>query len=279
MILQPGIHRSIPMRDYLALDALGSTELSWLAVSALNYRYQKDARADRDTESTLLGSAVHMAVLEPDLYAATYCDEPDLDAIGGARPRATREYKDQLAELAAGGQLVLKPDVRFQVEAMAACVRAHPKAALLLARAPERELTLMWDRDGRACRGRADMLGAGVLADLKTTRSLARFNPFELTRYGYYRQAAHYRDGLKRLGRPVDHVLLVAVESVAPYDVGVFALDQAALIYGASECEHLHELLDRCEQTGTWPGMYPDVAVAHVTDQLAAMMAETGEAA
>jgi len=272
MILQPGIHRSIPMRDYLALDALGSTELSWLAVSPLNYRYMKDSHSERDTESTILGSAVHMAVLEPELYAATYCDEPDLDAIGGARPRATREYKDQLAELAAGGQLVLKPETRFQVEAMAACVRAHPMAAKLLARAPERELTLVWDRDGRACRGRADMLGSGVLADLKTTRSLARFSPFELTRFGYYRQAAHYRDGLKRLGRPVDHVLLVAVESVAPFDVGVFALDQASLYYGELECEQLYAKLADCEALGKWPGMYPDVAIARITDQLAADM-------
>jgi PDDEXK-like domain of unknown function (DUF3799) len=272
MILQPGIHRAIPMRDYLALDALGSTELSWLAVSALNYRYMKDARADRDTESTILGSAVHMAVLEPELYAATYCDEPDLDAIGGTRPRATKAYREQLDELAQGGQLVLKPDVRFQVEAMAACVRAHPMAAKLLSRAPERELTLVWDRDGRACRGRADMLGAGVLADLKTTRSLARFNPFELTRFGYYRQAAHYRDGLKRLGRPVDHVLLVAVESVAPFDVGVFALDQPSLYYGEHECEQLYARLADCEASGKWPGQYPDVAIARITDQLAADM-------
>jgi exodeoxyribonuclease VIII len=279
MILEPGIHRSIPMREYLALDALGSTELSWLSVSALNYRYMKDARADRDTESTLLGSAVHMAVLEPDLYAATYCDEPDLDAIGGARPRATREYKDQLAELAAGGQMVLKPETRFQVEAMAACVRSHPKAALLLARAPERELTLVWDRDGRACRGRADMLGANVLADLKTTRSLARFNPFELTRYGYYRQAAWYRDGLKRLGRPVQDALIIAVESAPPFDVGVFAIEEGSLYYGERECDRLIELLDRCETTGAWPGMFPEVAVARITDQLAAEMSGAEDAA
>jgi len=275
--LPVGLHKHVPMDRYLSMAAIGSTELGWLATSPLYFRYMMDSRTRPDSDAMALGTAVHMAVLEPDLFEATYCDEPCVDGIDSSRPRATKAYREAVAEMETSGRIVLKGDTAFQVRAMAAAVRGNPHAAKLLDKAPERELTIRWDRDGRACRGRADMLGEGVLADLKTTRSLKNFSPFAITRLGYYRQLAMYRAGLRQLGRTVNHVLIVAVENVEPFDVACYAMDEAALIAGDMECERLFALLDECESSGKWPGAFPDIVKGTITDALAAEMAEADQ--
>ena len=273
-----GIHAGVSMAEYLALDAIGSTHLSWLDVSPLYYQHMRKLN-ERDTESTSLGTAVHTAVLEPETFKSRYVSEPDLDEIGGAKPRATKAYKEAVAVLEASGREVMRNDVSGKVWAMAQAVHAHPLAAKLLRIATERELTMLWDQgfgrpDGsigtRLCRGRADAIGGGVLVDLKTTRSLARFSPFELTKFAYHRQQALYRAGSAALGLKVQHVFVIAVESVAPFDVGVFEMDEDSLSVGENECTELLNRLAECEASRTWPGMFPELQKGTLTDYVIA---------
>lgn len=266
-MLAPGLHRGIPARDYLALQAIGSTSLSWLAVSPLHFKYMSE-QPHEETPALSLGTALHMAVLEPERFAQTYVLEPDPISVapGMAKPRATKAYKDAVANLEATGRQVLRAETFDHVRGMAASIEHHAHAAKILARLPERELTLVWERNGRLCRGRADALGDGAVADLKTTRSLKDFSPWTVTKYAYHVQAGHYGDGVQILGRAVKHRFFIVVESSAPYDVGVFALDDPAYACGQSECERLFKLLDECERTKRWPGMFPDVQTATVTD-------------
>lgn len=264
----PGLHQNVPMAEYLALDALGSSSLEWIGVSPRHFQYMSTAERG-DTAATARGTAVHMAVLEPSAFKAVYTLEPDVTLIGGASPRATKAYKDEVAAMRAGGRIVLKRDDLDAIEDMAAAVWAHPHAAALLHRAPQREVTGVWNVDGLLCRGRFDALGPGVLADLKTTNKLKDFSPWTITKRGYYRQLAMQRDGLKRLGHEIHHAFLIAVESSAPYDVGVFALDGPTLDVGWDECRRLMDRLAQCKRTGNWPGMYPDVQQAQLSDAVA----------
>lgn len=270
-MMEAGFHRGVPMWKYLGLEAFGSAHLSALAISPLHYQHLM-SQGSRDTEATDLGSAVHTAVLEPERFDELYVTEPDPCKVapGYEKPRATKAYKDARAALEATGRQVLKFETADRIGEMADAIRSNEHVAKLLQRAPERELTMIWDRDGRRCRGRADMLGDGVLVDLKTTRTLRFFSPFEITKLGYYRKLAWYRDGLRRLGREIKHHFLIAAESSPPYDVGVFAMDEAALEFGAIECDGLMETLLECERTNTWPGMFPTIQIGRVTDQYAA---------
>lgn len=271
-MLVTGIHKNIPIADYLALDALSSTQLGWFAKSPRHYRYLMDhpAEADPDTDSTALGSAVHTAALEPELFAATYCLEPDPSEVApdAKSPRATNAYKAAVTLLRESGQIVLKAPQFAQVTQMADRIMSYGPAARLLAKCPGRELTLSWRRDGlRPCRGRADVLGDGVLADIKTTRSLRKFSPFAVTQYAYHRQMAWYADGLRRLGLEIKLVYFIVIESEAPCDIGVFALDSDCLTSGELENDRLVYDLAECEFANRWPGMFnDDVQSARVTD-------------
>lgn len=272
-VLEPGFHPGIPMSEYQAIDAIGSGRLEWLNVSPLHYRYQLGLER-AETPAMALGTAVHTAALEPEIFAKRYVLEPLDVAPGNAKPRATKAYKDAVADIEQGGFSVLRRETMETVQAMAAAVHAHPHAAKLLKRAPEHEVTMLWDRDGRRCRGRADLLGDGVIGDLKTTRSLKDFSPWSITKLGYFRQAAWYWDGAAKLGRPLEHFFFIAVESAPPHDVGVFVLDPSAIVVGLQECDRLMELLDDCERRNRWPGMFPEVVTANVTDAMVGLLAD-----
>lgn len=270
----PGIHRGVSMRDYLALPALSASALGWLKRSPMFYRWALGNRP-ADTDATFLGTAVHAAVLEPQAFASRYALEPDwqeLDLSLNAKPRATKVYKEWVQAQETAGRQVLRADAAQSVEGMAAAVRSHVQARRLLDRCPEREVTLLWERDGRACKARADGLGDGVICELKTTRSLRDFSPWVLTRMGYWRSAGFYVNGCLRLGRDTRHFFFIAVENEPPFDVGVFELDPAAIRAGEIECEQLLDVLRECEQQGHWPGMFPGVQTATISDQLAASM-------
>ena len=271
--LEPGFHQGIPIQNYLAIQALSASQLEWLAVSPLQYKYML-TQPPEETAALALGTALHMAVLEPELFLTHYAMEPDIAAIGGAKPRATKEYREAVAQLEADGRTVIRDDEMAKVLGMRESILVHPHAASLLERAPEREVTGIWQRGARRCRARFDMLGDGVIGDLKTTRKLKDFSPWAITRLGYYRRAAHYHDGARRLGRDIDHFMFIAVESSAPYDVGVFALDKELLRVGMDECEFLLKKLSRCEAESNWPGQFPDVVQAMLSDAIALQLAE-----
>ncbi len=274
----PGLYSGISMADYLAIDALGSGRLEHLAVSPLAYRWALDHPEPADTDAMERGTALHMSLLEPDLFARTCVVEPDPATIapGSVRPRATKAYHDAVAELVHSGRQVLRAEMMDQVLQMTERVHAHPHISRLLARCTQREETMLWERGGRLCRGRADALGDGILADFKTTRSLRDFNPWVITKRRYYVQAAWYVDGLEGLGRRIEHVFLVAVESSPPYDAGIFTMGPDELDFGRRECERLVARLDECERTNTWPGMFPNIQAVTLADSV--INAELAEA-
>jgi len=270
MELKTGVYPNMSMRDYLALDAIGSTHLSWLAVSARNYRYLVK-HPPAETSSMAFGTALHAALLEPEQFDARYVAEPDPEVVapGYQKPRATKAYREAVEALGTD-RIVLKSDDAARIRAMVGAIRQHPKAARLVAQSKQREMTVLWDRDGRQCRARLDMKGDQFIGDLKTTRNLTTFSPLAITRFSYYRQAAWYRSGLRSAtGEDIKAYMILAVESVPPFDVGVFSFDDALLDAGERECDMLLDTLSECERTNEWPGMFPDVQPAFVTDGLA----------
>lgn len=273
--LAPGIYPGLPMAQYLALDAIGSTQLDWLGISPLHFDYMRRHPA-KQSDAFDLGAALHMAVLEPERFTHAYAIEPDPESIAplNAKPRATKVYRDAVAAIEADGKFVLREDVAATIAAMTRAVVSNRLAARLLRLCEEREVSILWEREGHLCRGRSDMLGVDVTADLKSTRSLRDFSPWAITKYGYHVQQAHYVDGLARNDRPVRLVYLIAIESSPPYDVGVFEVPDDVLEFGRRRCEYLLEQLGKCERAGVWPGQFPTLQTAQITDAAAQQILE-----
>ena len=99
LVRGPGLHRGLPMAEYQAIDAMGSGRLEWLHVSALHYRWMLE-HPPETTEAQHLGTALHMAVLEPDGPSFSLLE---LAAVRGVRSSPLVAEVLRQAERRAGG--------------------------------------------------------------------------------------------------------------------------------------------------------------------------------
>ncbi len=136
---------------------------------------------------------------------------------------------------------------------IAEAVMACPDAVRLLT--GERQDTIYWDFDGRACRGTPDVRGDGVLCDLKTGEtSDPRFFPFKVRRFAYHAQMSFYETGVALAGLPpVTQSYIVAVEQAPPHVVTVYRLSEQAIELGARLWRTWFEQLQVCEASGSFP--------------------------
>jgi hypothetical protein len=195
-----------------------------------------------------------MAVLEPERFR---CEWVQFD---GPR-RAGKLWESFEAEHLAAGHEILKADEMAECLTIGAAVHNHPLAASYLAQG-RAEQTLAWmdPETGLACKGRVDWLcdvpGLASVVDLKTTADLDEYRfTATVARLGHASQLAFYLRGLRALGLP-QPAEIIAVESDAPYDVGVFELDADALANGDEEVGRLLRRVAECRERNEWPGRY-----------------------
>lgn len=242
----------LPAAEYHATDAISKHGLDAIHRCPALYKYRKE-NPPEPTPAMRWGTLVHLAVLEPDRFAAEVAVAPEINRRTNA---GKAEWEAFCAENE--GKEVLTAEEHTELCAIRDSVRSHPAAIRALGKSGLIEQSVFWDRDGIQCRARPDYLHpAGVIVDLKTTddaspggfaRSVANFR--------YHVQAAFYSDGLSAVQGPsaVKGFVFIAVEKKAPFLVGVYQADEAMLAAGRLAYEADIETFRQCLATDTWPG-------------------------
>ena len=147
------------------------------------------------------------------------------------------------------------------VERMAEAVERCPEAAALLADAAEIETPHVWpDPDtGLLCKCKPDLVtAAGVVVDLKTAadvtlRGFAR----QCASLYYHAQMAFYMGGIARSTSrgSSDRAMLIAVQSVEPFDCAVYRLGPSELVVGEALCRKWLAMVKSCADANVWPGV------------------------
>lgn len=263
----------VPAEDYhrKELGVISAGVLHRLAEQTpAHYRAWIDEREERETPALLLGKAYHDRVLLPDLFARRYVGEP-VDAP--ARPteamrKAKNPSESSIARVAwwdaweaeHAGKHVLTADDLALIENMRAALLRNRDVAQLLAEG-DSEVTMRWvdPATGLRCKARADRWNRRrrYMVDIKTCedaseRAFAR----AVIRHGYDITTAHYAEGARACGEPIDHYYLVAQEKRPPYLAVIYELDAEADGRGTWLRERGMETMQRCLATNTWPG-YP----------------------
>lgn len=242
--------KSIPFSEYLQIDALNWSKLKEMRRSALHFHHAEQATVE-DNSRLAMGRAVHTAVLEPFRFVDTYA------VFSGAR-RQGKAWEAFEAENA--GKTILKVDEVQTAMNAAAAVRRHPLAGRLL-HAGKAEQSITWTdpKTGIACKARPDWIDVDSrsLLDLKTTGDIAmrRFGTIA-ARFGYHCQIAWYVRGLRENGIEIEQARIVAVEYDAPFDVGVFAVDDDLLFAADEEVSQLLGRVKWCRDNKAWDGNY-----------------------
>lgn len=225
-------------------------------------------RADEATEAKAFGQAYHCRILEPERFASLYV-APPRKAPRRPSVRQVEAKKPSKATIAAiefwrawdaehAGQIILAPKDRDKIEVMAEALAENPVAYNALT-GGHSEVTLRWvdEETGVPCKARLDHLKRPIAlgADLKAVED-ASPDAFKraVANYGYHVQEAHYCEGARVCGVPLDNYLLVAQEKDYPYLAAVHQLDAETELRGYELRTRAMHILRDCRESGIWPG-------------------------
>lgn len=269
LITQPGLYLGVPEdlyhRDPVSGGSLSSTGCRRIVDTCpAKFKFEQE-HGRLATRSMLRGTAAHTVVLgtgKP-LHVIEARDY---------RTKAAQESRDwALSE----GLTPLLEHEYAEVAAMADALRAHPLAnrlfsrqrhegGRLIDRGGNAEVTGVWydEPTGVACRMRLDWLPEPTEGRLKvgeyktTTDASPEACAKTIARYGYHRQGAFYKSGLKALdvGGLDTEILFVFQETTAPYLVTVVQMSPEMYRSGLRMNRRGISLYAQCRQQGRWPG-------------------------
>lgn len=227
--IQPGHYPKLSNEDYHADPSISKTKLDVIAApDGCPRRYWETfVRDDRDarevTKAMIIGSALHAAVLEPDLFSDRYV------AFLEKVDRRYVEGKKAYAQFTAAnlGKIILDADDWNSVIGMRDAVHAHPEARPYFARVRCEESFFARDPEtGLMIRCKPDAFDDQAnVADLKSTE--------DASAEGFGRSAATWRYDVQagfypyvmRLSPPqmvVRSFTFVAVEKKKPHAIGIY---------------------------------------------------------
>ena len=212
----PKIMQKMSDKDYFAVNALSNSDFRLLKESVLHYENKELFKLE--STSLTLGSAVHKLVLEPETFNDDFIIE---DFEGADLNKNTKLYKEaKKAWLdSVGDREILSKDLFEQVTLMARNVKAIA-GGLLQNGVAERAFFRKFDNVPVKCKADYYIESAGVVIDLKTTKSIKDFKK-SILEYGYGTQSAFYSDVISSLGYKADRFVFILVETTKPYMVSV----------------------------------------------------------
>lgn len=252
---EPGLYGGIPADEYHAAPGASQGRLKVLRdKSPAHLKWEMD-HPPEPTPAKRLGTAIHDAVLLPDVFRRKWKRAPAVDK----RTKAGKAMWIAFEAEHPNAQ-VLKPDEYDTVLGVSHAVRAHPQARELLTGDAEQSAWWMDPETGVLCKGRFDVVGPPRIVDLKTTRDASpRVFEKDIYTLGYYLQGGWYLTGARELGLDVREFVFIAVEKVPPYGVAMYRLSDDAIRAGQEELRPLLKWYAQCERLGHYPGFPDDI--------------------
>lgn len=217
-----------------------------------------------------LGSAIHMASLEPKRFEEEYFAAPGGD-------RRTKGVKEAWANALEDnpGRIGLNPKDWDTCRGIRDSIwTRHDYAAALLGGEGFNECSYVWTDPATSlrCKARVDRAtmtpeGYSALVDLKSIQEASEHRmEFAIRDFGYHIQGAHCIEGLEVL-IPVPRLWkLIFCEKDRPWAVRVREVGVASMELGKRERHRYLSQYKRCLETGRWPAYEQGCKVIDVPD-------------
>ncbi len=257
-VARHGIVSREPRAIYDTVQALNISRLKAIKRSPLHYHHALEN--PRQSARMTLGTAAHVAVLEPERFVQEFAIWNRKTASGRAATRNGGAWEGFQLENAR--KTILTEDEALVANAIAKSVRFDVQANPYLA-VGDPEVSLYWrGPGGRFFKSRVDWLtnidGAPVLVGLKTARDCRHYCfGAQSAKLGYHLQWAFYCDAYKAITGKTPRMVEIVVESEAPHAVAVYNIPRDILDQGREEYLQLLIQLEECELTDNWPGPVP----------------------
>jgi len=250
-MIEQGFYK-ISDSDYHQGPGLSKTDLGLLLRSPAHYKGREERK---ETAALILGSAVHMAVFQPEEFDKKYAVKPEGMSFATKKGKDWRALHDD--------KIILAFEDAKVCENIKLAVRLHPIASNLLSDG-EAEVSGYWydpEAPEILCKLRADWINKskGIILDFKTCQD-AREHVFKRDAYnlGYHMQAAWYLYGVSQITRREHRdFYFIAVEKNSPYAVAVYKASDEMTTEGLKDCAKALGIYKRCVAGDNWPG-YPE---------------------
>lgn len=252
------IYYDIPMAEYLSDPAISSSALKNILISPADYQAATLQKEKFETRYTLLGEAIHCAILEPDYLDERFAMQPEDWGPKNQNPGAQkwREFKIKHANK----KILDFEDAQIVKRVAAKANYCEELTPFLDIGRPE--VTAFAQVEGIKIKARTDLLfddGTNVeLLDVKTTtESLADNNIFNLIfRNGYHFQAAHHSSVFAIcLGKPVNTYRWIFVSTSSPAaHIRIVRCPHDLMAWGLKDHKYAIKSLARCTNKDEWPG-------------------------
>jgi hypothetical protein len=261
----PGIYPGLTREQYEAIDAVNWSILKLYDRSPLHAKHQMDFPS-APTPAMERGTAVHMAVLEPDKFDDEYVVAPKVD-------RRTKAGKAEWAEFeqANQGKTFLSKTDGDYIKAVRSKIPKHAAVHDLLSGKGLNECAVVAERnvDGQKilCKSLVDRItqhdGFTWVIDLKSCQDAQPWafgNKAASLDYGG--QAAFYLDNLDAASPSSDverRFVFLAWEVDPPYEPKLYEMDEGDIATCSSRANRLLRLHAKCVESNDWPGYSSEV--------------------
>ena len=236
------------------------TSLSYSALSNfkkspkdfIEYKFQEK----KQTESMAYGSMLHVLVLQPEEFEnkyAIYDDANIIASIGGAKPRATKQYKEDKAVFEAQnqGKIIVSLEDYKEAEFVANSVKYNRASSNIIKRCSEFEKSYEWEYMNFSFKGIVDAIGENAMFDLKTcTDATPKTFQRDAIKMGYHLQAALYH---KAVGYQFPYYIIACDKKGG---VSVHKITMDLLEYANRELDYLMDNFNRCILEERWNESY-----------------------
>lgn len=246
----------LSFEEYSAAHGVSQSALKRLARSPAHLKHYVE-HPEPSTSFQIIGQATHCAVFEPDSFENKFWIRPANYQNDKSEWKKWNSNAKQCRDWIAAHEdrPVIKQDAFTEVLSIRDAVHAHPAASLALKTGEAEQSVFAEDSEtGLQLKGRPDWLSGNAIVDLKTCQDASPMGfPKTVAQYALEIQAAFYLDICHTLGLGAEHFILIAVESSAPYAVGVYELDSRALEVGRNKYRRLLAKYMECVSTDRWP--------------------------
>ena len=213
--------------EYRAQKGISKSELDLAHQSVALLEWNKNNPAP-GSESVDLGTHIHCALLEPDVFDRDYIKVPEFE-----NNKAGREKRDAFIERIGGSKMVLDTETYLQVCAMRDSVLHHPVANMLLTSKGISEASIFGELNGMRVKCRPDRIvdpevfNQHILCDVKKTADIDKFH-WSARDFRYHVQDSYYSDIYKQYSGHTPRFIFIVVgekRSIGRYPVRVFELD------------------------------------------------------
>lgn len=210
--------------EYHRGPGVSKSHLDAIAGASPKHYWHKYLNPDRvreePTPAMVLGSAIHSAILEPDLFPLEYVADPGINRRTNA---GKAEYEAFVAENA--GKTVLNDEQMQTCLMVRDAVHLHPVAAgLLQGGKAEQSFYAIDNETGELIKCRTDYLAGDLIVDVKSTED-ASPDGFgkSAANFRYPMQVAWYRHVMdSAFGEHPPHWVFLAVEKKPPHAIGIY---------------------------------------------------------